>query len=191
MSSENVGSELDDTIQAEQSQGPTQDQLRTVAQLSRQQREIEQEIETLEGQLKDKKSQLNQIRMVDLPEAVQSAGLSSVTLDDGSTVTIEEGVEAHVAKKNVDAAVAWLDEHGYGDIVKRQVAVNAGRDDSLAEQARETLQQMGLDAEIRTELHPQTVKAFVRERYREGEDLPPEDTFGVYHYKKAKVVPSK
>lgn len=185
--SENVGSELDGAVEDEQQAGPSQEQLRTVANLARHQREIEAEIDRLEDQLKAKKQELNQVRMVDLPEAVQSAGLSSLSLDDGTTVTIEEGVEAHVAKSRLGDAVSWLDEHGYGDLVKRQVGVNAGRDEELAERARETLEQMGLDAEVRTELNQQTVKAFVRERHREGTDIPPEDTFGVYHYRKARV----
>lgn len=184
---ENSDDLLDGVLSDEQSRGPSDDQLREVSRLAERQTELEGEIADLEDKLKARRQDLNQVRMVDLPEAMRSAGVNGLTLNDGSQLVVEEGVDAHVAKKNLDTAVQWLEDHGYGDLPKRRVGVSVGRDQEASQRAVEALREQGLDPEQNTELHPQTVKAFVKERFREGDNLPPEDVFGVYHYRKSVV----
>lgn len=169
---------------AETEQSPAD--LATVSRLANRQLVLQQEIESLEKRLKDKKEEFRHVSQVDLPAALDSVGLASVELADGQKVTIEEGVDARLPKDRKGEALRWLEEHGFEHMIKREVKATLGRDPEAAKQAAEALRQLGIEPEDAETVHPQTLKAWARERLREGDEVP-EDLFGLYEYRVAKI----
>ncbi len=74
---------------------------------------------------------VDHIKLVDLPEAFEEAGLgSSITLDEGYRVTISQLTRASCNKEHKYDAYQWLKDNGFDEIVTE--TVNAGTLSSLA-----------------------------------------------------------
>jgi len=179
---------LEELADAEEQRGPSDEELNTVSRLAERQREQEEIVAQKERELKEAKRELRHTREVDLPEAMQQAGLSEAALADGSKIKVEEGVDAHVSKDRQAEAFKWLEDNGFGDIIKCEAKVDIGRDEQLRQVVVDALESAGVEPDVARSVHPQTLKAFVRERVNRGDIMPPEDTFGIFHYRKAKVT---
>lgn len=71
--------------------------------------------------LKDAKQKEERIREVEIPELMRANRLSSLDLDNGVSVSIEELVEVNVPKEDKEkrkAALSWLSKNGAGDLIK-------------------------------------------------------------------------
>lgn len=166
------------------------DRLETISRLAQRQLELERELKDLDEQQKRVKKELNRIAQVDLPEAMDEVNLAQFRLADGSEVDVQEGVDASITKANAGEAHRWLEEHGFGDLIKRQVEARIPQDQpELAESFREFLTEQGIAFDEKEAVHPQTLKKFVREQLEKGIDIP-EDLFGVFNYRKAKITPA-
>lgn len=165
--------------------------LGAVAAIANRQLAEEDEVAALESRLKEAKARLFKTTTTDLPQALLSLGLRSVTLDNGCVVKVNDFYEANIpapgtiakakgsAKgelaKRAQACYAWLREHEYGDLIKRQVAVEFGRgEDGTAEKVAEFLRSKGLPVVDVSTVHPSTLKSFVKERIESGEPFPVE-----------------
>lgn len=134
----------------------------------------------LEDQLKTAKQQLLKLTDEDLPTLLAELGLSKFTLDDGSEVTIKQTYGANIRSDRKSEAFDWLRDNGYDDIIKNTVACKFGRgEDSLAESFIEVASKAGFAVDQKTEVHPQTLRAFVKERVESGDEFPME-MFGAY-----------
>lgn len=181
--------EMEAAARAEEQRGPSDDELSRVSDLARQQREQEAAVQELESRLKAERKKLRQIQEVDLPEAMHEAGLAEAALDDGSRIVVKEGVNAHISKDRQDKAFEWLEQHGHGDLIKSMAQVNIGQDADLRQRVMSGLEQAGVDDDIIDyirKVEPQTLKSWAREQIRQGH-TPPEDLFGIYQYRQAKV----
>lgn len=76
-----------------------------------------------------------QIKGVAIPEAFEAAGIPSVNLEEGFRVAVSVSTRASVRPGQKDAAIAWLSDNGYADLV--QSTVNASTLSSLAKQIGE------------------------------------------------------
>lgn len=124
---------------------------------------------------------------VDLPSAMEDAGMAEFTTGTGLKICVKERIHAHIAKERYPQAVAWLDENGHSGLVKRTVIVAFNRDQ--AEAARELVLRErgeGLDARQEYKVEPPTLKKFVREKLEKGEEVPV-DLFGVHRFKVAEL----
>jgi len=107
--------------------------LNTVAGLARQIRDEEKIIAELEQKLKEKKKSLLKLTDEDLPSVLAEMGISSFSLDDGSTVDVKNTYGASILVDNRPKAYDWLRENGYDDIIKNTVSSTFGRgEDELA-----------------------------------------------------------
>ena len=174
-----------------------QDGLKTVAELARKIRDEEEYIASLESDLKSAKKGLQKLTDEDLPTMLQEIGLSSMKLDDGSEVIVKPTYGASITKgeygtvDNRPAAYEWLREKGYDDIIKNTVACQFGRgEDDKASSFKAVAESEGYYAEQKTEIHPQTLRAFVKERVENGDDFPME-LFGAYVGQRAVIKRSK
>lgn len=141
-----------------------------------------------ESALKKRKALALTIKRVDLPELMKEFDLKSFGLNDGTKIEIKEDVEANISEDNRAAAHAWLVEHGFGGLIKTQVVVAFGRDqqeeaEALAARLREEHDDVAEFANV----HPQTLKAFVREQMEKGNALP-ESLFGISPFSFAKIT---
>ena len=168
-----------------------QGDLTTVAGVARAIRDKEQEISALEQKLKDEKKALLKLTDEELPTMLAEIGLTSMKLDDGSEVTVKPTYGASILVDNRPAAYDWLRDYGYDDIIKNTVACAFGRgEDDQASAFKAFAETQGYVAEQKTEIHPQTLRAFVKERVESGDEFPME-LFGAYVGQRAVVKRSK
>jgi hypothetical protein len=159
-----------------------------LAQLMRQQQDRVQE---LEDQLKDAKELLRMTEREDLPMLMAELGISELKLEDGSVVKVVEEVDCRISDATRERALKWLVDNGFGGLIKTQVVAVFGRGErDQALKAFEKLVDEPADVSLKEEVHPSTLKAFVKEQIAAGTALPL-DAFNVFSYNKATLKAAK
>lgn len=157
------------------------DKLNRLSQLANKQQEIEQWIEVQKDRLAQGVEALRRIREVELPEAMDEVGVAKFTLADGSSVSVNPYYSATITAEKKSAAHQWLDSHGFGDLIKTEVITKFGRGEvDAARELVENLRQQEYEVEGKESVHPQTLKAFIREQVESGAVAVPLDLFGAY-----------
>lgn len=168
-----------------------QDDLTTVAGMAKAIRQEEEYIDSLEADLKKARTKLRKMTDEDLPTMLAEIGLSRIALDDGSEVIVKQTYGASILVDNRPKAYEWLREQGYDDIIKNTVTCAFGRgEDDKASAFQAFAKKEGYEPDQKTEIHPQTLRAFVKERVENGDDFPME-LFGAYVGQRAVVKRSK
>ena len=168
---------------------PNDEDLQTVADLARKQLDLEKLVEQTESLLKDSKEQLARVRELDLPSALEKFGLAQIKLLDGSSVTIKEEVYAGITEDHRIDAFKWLEETGNDGIIKNEVKCPFSKgQDSDAKSLVGLLTREGFSFTNSRSVHPQTLRAFVKDRIKGGEPVPME-LFSV-HVKKVATIKS-
>ena len=163
----------------------------TVASLARDIRSTEEVISDLEEVLKTTKAKLLKMTDEELPALMEEMGISSLTLDDGSVVKVTRTYGGSILVENRPKAYEWLREHGYDDIIKNTVMCQFGRgEDDRAKGFAEFAAENGFAPEQKTEIHSQTLRAFVKERIEKGDAFPME-LFGAYIGQRAIIKKGK
>lgn len=154
--------------------------LSRLSDLARQQREAELRVQQAEKELEAAAAALQQLRLQDVPEAMSELGISSLRLDDGSTIELHSAYHASIPSDQQDAAFSWLQQHEFGDLIKNEVKLSFGKgEDAAATKLCTSLADAGYAPEQRRAVHPSTLKAWVREQAAAGR-LPPAELFGCY-----------
>jgi hypothetical protein len=168
-----------------------QDGLSSVASIARNIREKEDLIAELEENLKEEKKALNKLTDEELPALLHEVGINKFELADGSTIEVKQTYGASILVANREAAYEWLRDNNYDDIIKNTVNVQFGRgeDDSASAFAALAAKE-GYIPEQKTEIHPQTLRAFVKERVENGDEFPME-LFGAFVGQRAVIKRGK
>ena len=165
--------------------------LASVAELARQIRDQEQTIEALEEVLKNSKRSLRNLTDEELPAILAEIGLTSFKLEDGSTVAVKQTYGASILVKNRIQAYEWLRENSYDDIIKNKIEISFGRgEDDQASDFSQLAEGAGFNPEQKTEIHPQTLRAFVKERVEAGDEFPM-SLFGAWIGQRAVIKKAK
>lgn len=165
----------------------TDGELSAVSNLANKQLKLTAEVFELEVGLKAKKEELRLTSERELPDAMQSAGLTQITLNNGEKISITEFYNAHISKANQEKAYSWLVSNGHEGLIKNEVLLKFGRDESgVVDETVSALQSRGLSPQIRQSVHPSTLKAFIKEQLTSGNDIPTEP-FGIYIGSKATI----
>jgi len=136
---------------------------------------VEKAIELDEKQIKEKKKHLEYLSGEIIPTMLSEMGLSSLKLQDGSSVEVKTNYSATITQANKQAAFNWLRENGLGDIIKNEISVSFGRnEDNKAADYAELAKGQGLEPKQKLKVEPMTLKALVRERIEAGKDMPTE-----------------
>jgi len=141
-----------------------------------------------EEALRVKKEALRDVVERRLPEALDAIGMDRLSAR-GLTVTVEDALQVSqppVAQR--PAAYRWLEEHGEGGMVKREVRVTfaAGEQDDAEKLESE------LDADFpgrvrkAEEVNTSTLKAYLRRALEAGERVPLE-LFGARAFRVARI----
>ena len=118
---------------------------------------------------------------------MQSAGLTQITLNSGEKISITEFYNAHISKANQEKAYGWLIANGHEGLIKNEVLLKFGREENeVVDETISALQSRGLSPQVRQSVHPSTLKAFIKEQFTSGNDVPTEP-FGVYIGSKATI----
>ena len=142
--------------------------------------ETENEIANLKEQLKKKEEYRTKLSEEVLPSLFSEVGLSELKLSDGRKIKVSEYFRATILVENREAAYAWMRNNGFGDLVKNQVTCSFGRnEDEKASSLISDLSEKGLEPAQREWVESSTLRAFVREQYEAGRELPM-DLLGAY-----------
>ena len=168
-----------------------QSDLTSVASLAKKQKNQEQKVKDLEAELKEAKKELLRISDEEIPNLMSETGLSSLKLDDGSSLDIKNIYGASILVANREKAYDWLREHGHDDIIKNRVVATFGRgqeDDSKV--FMRVAYDNGVATDQESKIEPQTLKAWVKERMEAGEEFPTE-LFGAFMGQRAIIKGGK
>ncbi len=166
----------------------TDQEVNRIADLCKKQIELEKEVDRLNELLAETQKKLSSIREHDLPDAMAEAGVSELKLKDGAKVTVQPFVGAHITEAKKRDAHQWLDENGHGGLIKRELTFKFNREDTAWEKMMEQYSAMGwTNYKLKEAVHPQTLKAFVREQVEKGSDIPV-SLFNIFSGFKAKIT---
>ena len=136
---------------------------------------VEKAIELDEKQIKEKKKHLEYLSGEIIPTMLSEMGLSSLKLQDGSSVEVKTNYSATITQANKEAAFNWLRENGLGDIIKNEISVSFGRnEDNKAADYANLAKGQGFEPQQKLKVEPMTLKALVRERIEAGKEMPTE-----------------
>lgn len=147
----------------------------------------------LEEHVKQAKENVKRLEERELPELMDEARMSSCETKSGLQVDVEEVVSAALSKGRKGEALAWLDEHGHQDLIKRSFNISFTRDEqSWARQFVGQLRRRKrpLHVEEQHVVAPATLSAWVRQQLERGEEVPHE-IFGVHRFRRARVTRKK
>ena len=135
-------------------------------------KDLEDEIANAEQSVKKLKEKAKQVSTVEIPAMMDEMQITKLKLKDGESVEIKKIYGAYISPDQQEAAFTWLRNNGLGDIIKNDITVTFGKgeDNKAAEYAvhakgqwYEPVQKIGV--------HPQTLKAMVRERLEANQDV--------------------
>lgn len=168
------------------------DQLRRISKLAAAKMEIEKDIDKAKEHLAQLNGKLKEIEEIELPNAMEDAGMKKFTLLDGSEVTIADMVSISITKEGKDsgATFEWLEENGHGSIVRHvvQSAFKRGEDEA-AKALVALLEENGIPFDDKQDVHWKTLESWYKQELENGRDVP-ENLFNAYEFKKAKIKPA-
>ena len=161
----------------------------TIAQECVNLKNIEDDIASIEEQLKKKKQEADHISSKVIPELLAEQGLSEIKLADGSKVSVKKEFRATLPKDEVkrDAAYQWLRDQGLGDIIKNNVSVTFGKgEDDKAQSLIDLAVANGYEPSQKSDVAWNTLTALYEERVKAGLDMP-SDVFSLWIKDKTKI----
>ena len=149
-----------------------------MASLARALLDADQEVDNAEQELKDAKEKARVLREETIPSAMQELGLEELKLNTGQKLSIKQEVYASIPAANKGQAYDWLNDHGFGGLIKVEVTTQFGKgEQEEAVRLSEQLRAMGLQPSLDQSVHAQTLKAFLKEQLAMGTNIPL-DLFG-------------
>ena len=162
--------------------------LKALSEKSNQLQKLDDAIKEAEQTLGQLKAEYRELSEVDIPSMLSELGLSEITLKDGNKISTSTYYSARISEDKREEAFNWLNNNGFGDIVKNTVSVSFGREeDDSARKLVDSLEDNGYATAQKKWVEPMTLKAFVREQVEKGSDLPLE-TFNVYIGQKTRII---
>jgi hypothetical protein len=163
-------------------------QLKELGALAMQLVATDEEIEQIEAQLKGLKDIGRKLREESIPELMREVGMKSFKMEDGTSIDTKEEVFASIPEAHREAAFKWLEEHDLGSVVRTEVKAQFGMGElEKAEALTMELLQQELNVTLARNVHPQTLKALIKEQLAAGKDVPL-DLFGARPVSVAKVT---
>ena len=149
---------------------------------------LEDEIENAEESLSKLKEKARYISQIEVPQMMEEMHITKLKLKDGESVEIKKIYGASISPEHLDKAFTWLRNNGLGDIIKNDVTVTFGRgEDNKAQQYAVLARGQGFEPVQKIGVHPQTLKAVVRERLEAGQEMP-SDLFKTYAGNSTKIT---
>ena len=152
---------------------------------------LEDEVKTMEENLKKKKEAADKISQQVIPEIMEEMKMKTMKLQDGSGIEIKKIYGATIPIDKKEGAYQWLRENDLGDLIKNEVTVSFGRgEDNKANEYASLAQSKGYQPSQKLKVEPMTLKALYRERVEARQDLPSEH-FNLFKGNKTKITRNK
>lgn len=164
------------------------DRLVELRKAARRAENLQRELVDLEERELDRKAELRRLMMEELPDLLDAAGVTSISVDaEGNqpafSAELKPYYKASIAAEwdeaRRDRAFRWLEDNGFGDLVKREFTVALDRDEEAAgRKLAKLLSENGFAYSVRRNVPWNTLTAFVRERIEKHSETLPLDTLG-------------
>lgn len=146
-----------------------------VASLARGMVDAQREVEQAETLLKAKKERLRLLQEETIPCVMQELGLESVKLSTGQVLSVKDEVYGSIPKEDEEARAAafqYLIDHNAASLIKTYVSVEFGKDEwERAMKLKRALIKNKFDPIVEQTVHPQTLKAWLRECLASAEPI--------------------
>lgn len=140
--------------------------------------QAERAVERLESELKESKEVARILREETVPGIMNELGIKGMAFDDGTSVKMKFDVHARISEGDKPAAFDWLVENGLESVIKTNVVARFSKGElARAEKLSAALAAKGIDAAVDMNVHPQTLKAILRDQIESGTPVPL-DIFG-------------
>ena len=164
------------------------DKLEALRDMARRLRDKEKEITDLDERLRATKAEAAEIRTKKLVDLMAEVGVDKVGLPaEGNYPACDAElrpyyhavISADWEPERRQAAFAWLDSAGHGDLIKTAITVLLPRDDrAMALSIQHYLEQCGVQHTVLLDVPWNTLTAFVREQVEKYHRTPPLETLG-------------
>lgn len=140
-----------------------------------------------EKSFKEAKEAARVLREEHIPSVFHELGIDEIKLESGAKFKITQDVCSTLSAATKPAAYDWLVENGHGGLVKTVVSSTFGKgEEEDAVKLSEELVRLGLDSNLKRDVHAGTMKAWLKEQLADGTP-PPMDLFGARPVFKATV----
>ena len=154
--------------------------------------DLKREQEEAEKRLKHIKRQIHYLATREIPQEMVELGIDYVE-SSGMSISKQQVVSGSIPAdpERRERAMDWLKDNDAGGLIRTEVKVAFGVNQSNeASHFIGGLEEGGQNFDAKVSVHPSSLKAFVRERLRSGEDVDVE-ALGIYIGWEAKVESSK
>ena len=155
---------------------------------------LEDTIAGIEEALKAHKKELHQIRTNTLPELLAAVGMSEFKMDDGTKIKVDEFVSGSLPKDESRRreAIEELEAIGGKGLMKDKLSMDFDKSQhNEALSLVSELKEKGYEPSFISNVHPQTLHSFIREKLKAGEQVNYE-RLGCYVGRVAKIsVPKR
>ena len=149
---------------------------------------LEDEIANAEESLKKLKEKAKAVSNFEIPAMMDDMQITKLKLKDGESVEIKKIYGASIPKDQQEAAFTWLRNNGLGDVIKNDITVTFGRgEDNKAAAYADLAKGQGFEPVQKIGVNPMTLKALVRERLENGQDVP-EELFKPFEGNQTKIT---
>ena len=151
-------------------------------------RNLEDQVKASEEHTRTLKEKARELSQIVIPQMMKEMNITKLKLKDGASIEVSNFYSAKIISEKQEAAFNWLRSNGLGDIIKNDVTVTFGRGEDNKAMAYATLAKgQGYEPVQKIGVHPQTLKAVVRERTESGQDLPA-DLFNTFVGNQTKIT---
>lgn len=183
--------DLSKIAEEQKKEGPTDDQLKNIVGLARQMKIKELEIDAQEKILNQMKAEHRALQQVDIPTAMQEAGVTEFTFagrrGQSVKIAIAENFYMSIPVKNKTACARWLKKQKLGDLVALLVGVKFAKgEDKKAQKFYLSLVKRKMTPTLTESMHTGAVKGALKELLKGDTDVP-FDLFGLRIVMEAKV----
>jgi len=169
-------------------------------------RDLELEIQDLEQHVKEKRRDLLDLRYKALPDLFMAARITRLDLDASGNMPSYEAKMADHYHANISTswpqerqedALNWLEDQGLGDLIKRTIEIDFGRDEhnwfGQVMKALNKLPNLTGRIKVRRFVPWNTLTAWLKEKYQNDEELGDNDLrkLGAVVGKKVDIKPTK
>ena len=151
-------------------------------------RNLEDQVKASEEHTKTLKEKARELSQIVIPQMMKEMNITKLKLKDGASIEVSNFYSAKIILEKQEEAFNWLRSNGLGDIIKNDVTVTFGRGEDNKAMAYATLAKgQGYEPVQKIGVHPQTLKAVVRERTESGQDMPA-DLFNTFVGNQTKIT---
>jgi hypothetical protein len=147
----------------------------------------ELEVATKKRELEEAQAKADDISQQQIPDLMETLGIEEFTTTSGVKISIRAILRAAPPAARRAEAYRYLEEKGFGDLIKRNIVVGFGRgEEEAAANLVADLDGKGLRTKDEVKVEPQTLKKWVKGQLAAGVHVPP-DLFGVREFRQAKI----